>query len=310
MVDPPLAGAGSSGMEYPTFITCGETIWGMPNGMRLPEVVTIHEFGHQYFQGLLASNEFEESFLDEGFNQYYEGRIMDETYGKGSVFNAFGLKIGDIESSRVSYTGMENPKISEIFKYSWKYPKGTYSTLTYTKTAVWLKTLENILGRNVMDEIMQTYFVRWRFKHPCVRDFINIVNEIVPKRLGTKFGSDMNWYFEQVLYKAPVCDYTIKEIHEKTFTDERLGDMILPTEILVKFADGKEEIITWAGKDYTKKYMFEKPIISAMIDPKNKILLDINIVNNSRTLEQSALPFAKYAMKMMFWLQNLILLLS
>jgi len=62
LVDPPLAGSGSSGMEYPTFITCGETIWGMPKGMRLPEVVTIHEFGHQYFQGMLASNEFEESF--------------------------------------------------------------------------------------------------------------------------------------------------------------------------------------------------------------------------------------------------------
>ena len=306
LVDPPLAGSGSSGMEYPTFITCGETIWGMPNGMRLPEVVTIHEFGHQYFQGMLASNEFEESFLDEGFNQYYEGRIMDETYGKGSQFNILGFKIGDMESSRMSYVSMGNPKISEIFRFSWKYPKGAYSILTYTKTATWLKTLENMLGRPVMDEIMQMYFIRWRFKHPCVQDFINIVNEITPKRLGNKFGTNMNWYFEQVLYKAPVCDYAVKGITQKAFIVERLGDMILPTEILVKFADGKEQLLAWNGKDYTKTYKFEQPIESVTIDPKNKILLDLNIINNSQTLKQSTLPFIKYAMKIMFWLENVI----
>jgi hypothetical protein len=300
LVDPPMAGSGSSGMEYPTFITCG-TSWGVPSGIRFTEIVTVHEFGHQYFQGMLASNEFEESFLDEGFNQYYEGRIMDENYEKGSQFDLLGIKIGDTESSRMSYVTMANPKISEIFRYSWKYPKGTYSTLTYTKTATWLKTLENMLGRSVMDEIMQTYFIRWRFKHPSVQDFINIVNEITPKRLGNKFGANMNWYFEQVLYKAPVCDYAVKEIYEKSFVVERLGDMILPNEILVKFADGKEQMIAWNGKDYTKTYKFEKPITAAIIDPKNKLLLDLNFINNSKTLDQSSLPFIKYAMKMMFF---------
>ena len=310
LVDPPLAGSGSSGMEYPTFITCGETIWGLPNGMRLPEVVTIHEFGHQYFQGMLASNEFEEAFLDEGFNQYYEGRIMDETYGKGSLFNIFGFKMSDMESSRMSYVGMDNPKVSEIFRYSWKYPKGTYGVLTYTKTATWLKTLENMLGRTVMDEIMQTYFIRWRFKHPCVQDFINIVNEITPKRLGNKLGINMNWYFEQVLYKAAVCDFAVKTIknngNKSEFTVKQLGDMILPTEILVKFSDGKTEILAWNGKGHTKTYTFDKAIESAQIDPRNKILLDLNINNNSQSLKQSSLPFLKYAMKIMFLLENLI----
>lgn len=310
LVDPPLAGSGSSGMEYPTFITCGETIWGMPKGMRLPEVVTIHEFGHQYFQGMLASNEFEESFLDEGFNQYYEGRIMDETYGKGSQLSILGFKMGDMESSRMSYVGMQNPKISESFKYSWKYPKGTYGVLTYTKTATWLKTLENMLGRTVMDEIMQTYFIRWRFKHPCVQDFINIVNKITPKRLGNKFGTNMNWYFEQVLYKAPVCDFAVTKIQsdekKSKFTVAQLGDMIMPTEILVEFTDGKEQLLQWNGKEKSKTYKYDKAVESVQIDPKNKILLDLNIINNSQTLKQSPLPFIKYALKIMFWLENII----
>lgn len=306
LVDPPLAGAGSSGMEYPTFITCGETFWGIPSGMRLPEVVTIHEFGHQYFQGMLASNEFEESFLDEGFNQYYETRIMDESYGKGSLIDIFGYKMGDTESARMAYVGMKNPKISEIFRESWKYPKGTYGTLTYMKTATMLKTLENLIDRSTMDEVMQTYFIRWRFKHPAVKDFIAIVNEIAPKRSNYKYGKNFDWYFEQVLYKAPDYDYAVSEIKGNNCKIERLGEMVIPTEILIKFADGQEELIAWNGESKTKTYKFKKAINSVIIDPKNKILLDLNLNNNSQTIKQSSLTFTKYALKMMFWLQNML----
>lgn len=306
LVDPPLEASGSSGMEYPTFITCGETFWGLPNGIRSAEVVTIHEFGHQYFQGMLASNEFEESFLDEGFNQYYEGRIMDATYGKGSMINLFGFKLNDSESPRMAYVSMKNIKISEIFRKSWEYPKGTYGTLTYMKTATMLQTLENLIGTKTMDEVMQTYFIRWRFKHPTVKDFVAIVNEIAPKRTNFKYGKNFDWYFEQALYKAPDFDYEVSEINQNQCTIKRLGDMIIPTEILVKFTDGKEKLINWNGEDYSKVLMFEKPINSVTIDPKNKILFDLNLNNNSRTLEQSSLSFVKYAMKIMFWVQNLM----
>ena len=306
LVDPPLEASGSSGMEYPTFITCGETFWGLPNGIRSAEVVTIHEFGHQYFQGMLASNEFEESFLDEGFNQYYEGRIMDATYGKGSMINLFGFKLNDSETPRMAYVSMQNIKISEIFRKSWEYPKGTYGTLTYMKTATMLQTLENLIGTKTMDEVMQTYFIRWRFKHPTVKDFVAIVNEIAPKRTNFKYGKNFDWYFEQALYKAPDFDYEVSEINQNQCTIKRLGDMIIPTEILVKFTDGKEKLINWNGEDYSKVLMFEKPINSVTIDPKNKILFDLNLNNNSRTLEQSSLSFVKYAMKIMFWVQNLM----
>ena len=313
LIDPPVNGAGSGGMEYPTFITCGTT-WGLPKGIRIPEIVTIHEFGHQYFQGMLASNEFEESFLDEGFNQYYEGRIMDENYIPGSQVNFFGFLVNDMETSRRSYVKMKNPKITEVFRNAWEYPTGTYTIMTYTKTAVWMKTLENLIGRKVMDEVMQTYFARWRFKHPCVRDFITIVNEIVPKRLGNKYGADMNWYFEQVLYKAPVLDYAINSLNTVgngktttgTFTAERLGDMILPTEIQVKFADGSQQLISWNGQEKTKVFKFNKAVTSAKVDPENKLLLDLNFNNNSKAIEPPTLVIKKYSLKIMFWVQNLM----
>ncbi|HEX8655912.1 MAG TPA: M1 family metallopeptidase, partial [Hymenobacter sp.] len=181
IVDPPVYGSGSGGMEYPTFVT-GGSVWNLPKGIKATEGVTIHELGHQYFMGLLASNEFEEPWLDEGFNQYFEGRVMNHRYGpQTSAVNVWGFRIGNIESNRIGYVGMNNPKVAENFRYSWQFPAelGAYGSLTYYKTATWLATLEGLVGRPVMDEIMQTYFARWKFKHPCARDFIAVANEVV-----------------------------------------------------------------------------------------------------------------------------------
>ena len=59
-------------------------------------MVTVHEFGHAYFMGILASNEFEEPWLDEGVNSYWEERIMDNYYGINSgLMNHRLLKISD-----------------------------------------------------------------------------------------------------------------------------------------------------------------------------------------------------------------------
>lgn len=307
MVDPPIAGSGSGGMEYPTFITCG-SFWGVGEWGKFQELVTVHEFGHQYFQGMLASNEFEESWLDEGFTQYMEGRVMDEMYGKGSQIDLFGFQMGDVASSRQSYVSMKNPEISEVFRFAWKYPKGAYSIMTYTKTATWMRTLENLIGREVMDEILQTYYQRWKFRHPSGKDFIDIVNEIVPKRMGNKFGESMDWYFEQVLYKAPTCDYKVAEITNAEgsgkFTIEREGDMVMPTEIEVLFTDGSKKLIDWNGKENTKTFVFKKQIKHIWLDPETKNLMDLNIVNNAKSVNQSRTIFVKYSAKFLFWVQT------
>lgn len=314
IVDPPFHASGSFGMEYPTFITAG-TVWALPAGARFPEEVTIHEFGHQYFMQLIASNEFEEAWLDEGFNQYYEGRIMDETYGvRSSQIDLFGFKMGDMESSRDSYVHQENPAIGSSFGNTWQLPDGQYGVLTYSKTATWLKTLEGLVGRPVMDEIMQTYFIRWKFKHPDADNFIAIVNEIVPKRLGTKYGPDMNWFFDQALYGDQVVDYELISIknrrqnglHQGIITVQRNEDGKMPVDVLVHFENGKELMLFWDGKARQRQFVLTEnaKVLWATVDPKQKIYMDTNLNNNSLTLEPSSAPAAKFAAKFLFWIEN------
>ena len=177
LVDPSLAASGAGGMEYPMLITLG-SYWGIGKNIRMQEVVTIHEFVHQYFQGMLASNEFENSWMDEGFTQYFEGKIMDRFYPKGSQVDLLGFKLNDLAVSRSSYTGMDYPEITEIRRNSWQYPSGTYGVMSYFKTATWLKTLEGLLGEKNMMLLMKTYFERFKFRHPQPQDFINVANEI------------------------------------------------------------------------------------------------------------------------------------
>lgn len=314
IVDPPFHGSGSAGMEYPTFITAG-TVSFLTDGLRFPEAVTIHEFGHQYFMQLLASNEAEEAWLDEGFNQYYEGRIMDATFGpRSSQIDWFGYRMGDAETTRDSYVHQTNPGAGPAFGNTWQLADGQYGVLTYNKTATWLRTLEGLVGRAVMDEIMQTYFIRWRWKHPCATDFIAIVNELVPKRLGTRYGADMNWFFEQVLYGEQVCDYALTSVtnkkegdqYESTIRADRLGDMKLPVEVLVHFDNGKEKRFFWDGKSGRKtiKLTQKTSVLWAKVDPSQTLYIDKNLNNNSFTVMPGSAPAGKYAVKLMFWIQN------
>ena len=105
IVDPPEAAIGTGGMEYPTFITAGTITalnsWPLDR-VYLPEIVVAHEFAHQYFQGLVASNEFEEAWLDEGITEWATGWLLDELVGADRSFlELAGLRVSDLDYQRL-----------------------------------------------------------------------------------------------------------------------------------------------------------------------------------------------------------------
>lgn len=329
VVDPPTGALGAGGMEYPALIT-GGSFWGLPAGMRFIELVTVHEFGHQYWYGLVGNNEFEEAWLDEGMNQYSETRIMDETYGaKTSVIDFMGYKEGDLENARSGYRGMRNPKIAPTLQNAWEYPAGAYGAVTYAKSATFLTTFERMIGRPVMDEAMRTYFQRWKFKHPTSRDFIAVVNEVVAKHHGEKFGKDMNWFFDQVLSGTNVCDYELTSLtnhrvrrgsvdepdsgasadneFESRVLVSRLGEVTMPVDVAVGFEDGRQRQERWDGTGRWKEFRFRgtSRAVWAKVDPNEVLTIDVNYLNNSKTLNPSKAVLWKYTLKWLFWVQTL-----
>ena len=211
VVDPPAGGGGAGGMEYPTFITAG-TSWLIGRNDGSPEEVTVHEFGHQFWQGLVGNNEFEEAWMDEGFNTYSTGKVMDKAYGARNLpLNVAGIPLSYVfrlptitsdEMDRAAYLAM--PKADDLARRGWQYQSSSsYAINSYMRTGAMLRTLENTLGEPVMTKVMRAYQQRWRYGHPAFTDFINTVNQVS--------GKDMTWFFQQLVYSSNVVDYSVAE---------------------------------------------------------------------------------------------------
>jgi hypothetical protein len=299
LVDPPAGAGGTGGMEYPMFITLG-TSWLMPKSVLGPEMVTEHEFGHNYWYGIVATNEFEDAWMDEGINSYTEVKIMDALYGrKTSMLNSRIGVAGDRDIQRLSYSSTND--LDPLSRNAWQYGGyGSYGAVTYGKTASMLLTLETIVGEDKLREAIHTYFMRYRFKHPTEQDFLNTVNEVT--------GQDLTWYWEQAVYGTQKFDYKILEAKsdrvdwakkdkpeekkgETTYHSQvsvqRKGSFVFPVTLEVKFDNGEKVREKWDGKDRWKRFEWEKKakIVSAEIDPDHSVILDTNYFNNSYTVE-------------------------
>jgi hypothetical protein len=320
LVDPePDSAAG--GMEYPTFIT-GDTSWFMPEGLHLPELVVEHEFGHQYWYGMVATNEFEDAWLDEGINSYTEVKVLDSILGKNtSILNLAGATAGERETQRDSYASVADldPIAQKAYDY---YSGNSYGGITYGKTASVLLTLEGIIGEDTMAKAMHTYFLKYRFTHPTKEDFLKTIEEVS--------GQNLRWYFDQAIYGSQVLDYKVLRIEsfpvnwyekkEGIFQKEdkntvyrsyvwlqRKEDFVMPVEVEVKFDNGERVREHWNGVSRWTKFTYEKKakVESAELDPDHKIHIDRDDFNNSYTAEvhgKAARKLTNYWLFMTQWL--------
>ncbi|MGC1227119.1 MAG: M1 family metallopeptidase, partial [Candidatus Sulfotelmatobacter sp.] len=298
LVDPePDSAAG--GMEYPTFIT-GETSWFMPEGLHVPELVLEHEFGHQYWYGMVATNEFEDAWMDEGINSYSEVKVLDSILGRNtSIINLAGITLSERGEQRLSYAGVADvdPIAENAYDY---YDYNSYGGITYGKTASVLLTLEGIIGEDTMQKAMHVYFMKYRFTHPTKEDFLKTIEEVS--------GKNLRWYFNQAIYGSPVMDYKVLKIEsypvdwyqEKKASGkddkntvyrsfvwlQRKEGFVMPVDLEIKFDNGEKVREHWDGVNRWVKFgPYEKKakVESAEIDPDHTVQIDRNDFNNSYT---------------------------
>lgn len=295
VVDPPHRASDAGGMEYPTLITA-DTSWNVPNGILLPEVVTEHEFGHQYWYGMVATNEFEEAWLDEGINSYTEVKVMDALYGKDTSVMHFGdIHMNEAGAQTTGYYSV--PDYDPLTRFAWQFVNSnSYGGVTYGKTATVLLTLEKIIGEETLRRAIHTYFMRYRFTHPTCEDFLKTIEEVS--------GQNLRWYFDQAVYGTAILDYAVEHVrsdradwfvkdrpdekkgetlYRSTVVVHRKGDFVFPVDLEVKFDNGETALEHWDARDRWIRYTYSRKakIVSAEIDPEHKILLDRDPFNNS-----------------------------
>jgi len=280
---------GDGGMEYPMCTMI------LGKGSKEGSVGLIaHESIHNWFYGVLGSNEYRYPWMDEGMTTYAEAYALDNLYNKrGKDFMAH-----EYENYRtlVGYgPGLEEPMAtpSDLFNYNF-----AYSVSSYSKGAITLNMLRYIVGDEVFYRAMKRYFKEWKFKHPRPENFIRIME--------LESGLELDWFFEHWIYTVHHIDYAvISESSDEGGTDIKLinlGEFPMPIEVEVVLKSGEVEnyyiplrqmrgvkktdanlLDSWAWVD--PNYQFNivhslSSIKSVTVDPKG-MMADIDLSNNT-----------------------------
>lgn len=302
VVDPPPdAASGAGGMEYPTLVTTSGDSALFGARIRFPELVTVHEVGHNWMQGILASNEVDEAWLDEGVNNYVNGWVFERLYD-GIAIDWLGRTIGPYMTLRALFT----PETTPITTRSYEFPHArAYGTATYTQTALALRTLENLYGRVRFRAAVKAYAQAYAFKHPTGADFF--------ATLERELGEDLDWFVQPAFNAGGAVDFRVDDAHcgKKAcrIVVVNRGTVPVPVDVLVSFADGTEERLRWGDHTFWKVFDLQRAnarVASVAIDPENLVLLDQTPVSNHLRIEPDPTAARKVGRDAQFWTQTLM----
>ena len=271
---------GDGGMEYgmSTLIT-GERKFGSLVG------VTAHEMAHSWFQFILATNEAQHEWMDEGFTSFISSEAMNVVMGENKENPHSGSYRG---YTYLANSGVEQPMTTHADRYN---VNQAYSITAYAKGAVFLAQLEYLLGDDLQNEIIKEYYNQWKFKHPTPNDFIRVAEKVS--------GAELGWYLIDFGQTTNTIDYAVKTIEGNTATLERIGLMPMPIDAKVTFADGTTKMVhiplrmmrwvkpnaenvqedwPWAMPTYELK--MDKEISKVEIDP-SQLMADVKRDNNT-----------------------------
>ncbi len=180
----------SGGMEYPmvTLITSPDA------KVESLDAVIAHEIGHNWFMGMLGSNERDHTWMDEGLNTYFQFRYEAEKYRANSIFgDAIPKEIKEMSANdflAVIYDAVEKniPMQSAMDIPADKFPdSGEYGLVSYVKTALWMYMLESAVGWDKVQLAVQNYFTKWKNKHPQPADMQAAFEEAIGAKLDKFF---------------------------------------------------------------------------------------------------------------------------
>ncbi|MBO0321034.1 M1 family metallopeptidase [Muricauda sp. CAU 1633] len=216
---------GDGGMEYAmsTLITGGRDFGALVS-------VMVHEMAHSWFQHVLANNESEHEWMDEGFTTFISSLCKNEIMEQN--------KQNPFEGSYKGYyalvnSGLEMPQSTHADRYTTNF---AYGISAYSKGAIFLSQLGYIIGQDKLMETIRTYFDDFKFKHPVPNDVIRTAEKVS--------GMHLDWYLTDWTKTTNTIDYGIQNVSadgDKTkITLERIGEMPMPLDILVVGADGTQ----------------------------------------------------------------------
>ena len=270
------------GMEYPNVTVIGNSSSDI--GL---EIVIVHEVGHNWFYGILGSNERVHGWMDEGLNTLNEMRYIQTKYpnnhqlsdmllgGRLHFDNLSHHDMGDLSTQVISVLGKDQP----IETHSKDFSSANYGVVMYQKTGLVFLYLKDYLGDKLFDEVMKTYFNQWKFKHPYPEDLKHIAEKVS--------GKNLDWLFEDLIKTTKLIDYKIcnvkkdKSGQNTSIKVKRKGHINGPIELNVILLDSTSQDI-WLDPERNDTIIpISKDSIAQITIDRNKDIPDLFRQNNS-----------------------------
>ncbi len=225
IVHAPEGGEGAGGMEYPTLYTTSDTVEMAPwvrkhlFDERVSGVfTTVHEFGHQYFQGLFASREHLEPWLDEGMNSFSNQLAFLDRYGENPwaarlLSNELTFRDGLRATMRA--VGTLDPVAQPASAFHGRV--GSYF-LVYSKTSAIMMTLRNVVGPEEFDRALAVYAEQARFRQPTGKQlFATLTMELGGTRNLAPEGAppseiDIAEFLDQAFHSTLPVDFAVRRV--------------------------------------------------------------------------------------------------
>lgn len=286
VVRPPAEASEAGGMEYPTLVTTGASQRGRFLGVRRIESIALHELAHQWFQGMIASDERRYPMLDEGLATYAELDAMEAMWPGHSGFDAFGLRVS--EEAVFRSVARDVAGAGPLDRPAELHADGrAYVGLAYARSAILLRTIGRVFGEEQLRRALERYAAEQRFAHPTPQDLIDVVRREV--------GPSAARALEQGI-DGERCDVRAVRFDSRKVTDDRgearwegtielgrAGSLALPVEVEVWTEGGSRSRLTWDGEGDTTRLAWrgDGPITAVLVDPDGRLLLDEERVNDT-----------------------------
>lgn len=280
-------GAGS-GMEFPMFIT--GNLSGVPPviGKLFFREIIVHEIVHQYWYQLVATDQFAEPWLDEGFTTYTTAKIT-ERYNPAHPILLTRLGVETSPMLQNMLAAQRWGIYDSLSSRSWDFfsPRNYFANV-YAKTYLLLTTIERHIGLLRMNVLLQTYYEKYRFGHPSTKDFLKLAQEFVPDSILTPLTK---WLYGP----PPVCDFAVGNIASNKEKDKVFkgrfellnpGDFAFPVGVRITFENGSTKDTVWTGETKAARMEVSGPakIRSVEINPGRKLALERDYSNNFKTV--------------------------
>lgn len=224
------------GMEYPMI-----TVISVFN-----EEVIVHEVGHNWFYGILGSDERRYPWMDEAINSYFEWETIQDAKGKlqqepvleprGSIGQQLA-EINDFAMEIMAYQSERMHRHQPVNSHSMELTNENYGVMVYGKGSLVFKHLKAYLGDETFYKCFNDYYEKWKFKHPLPGDIKASFEETAE--------IDLSWFFDGIIGSNNPLAFEIQEAGDiNTVTIINNGG--IPCPVPVSFTrNGLVDEVVW-----------------------------------------------------------------